>query len=84
MQQTASSLLNLKKVAECKKGEDNKMKAVEKSRAFRIEQEVIINAPREKVFNALTENVQDWWEFRIAPKGSHQRLHWNLFRVDNL
>lgn len=39
------------------------------SSAFRIEQEVEINAPREQVFKALTEQAGDWWEFRIAPKG---------------
>ncbi|WP_218276349.1 SRPBCC family protein, partial [Pseudomonas sp. FW305-BF6] len=44
------------------------MTALEQSKVFRIEQEVFINAPRERVFKALTENIGDWWEFRIGPK----------------
>lgn len=62
MQSTADSLLNLRSVVE-QKGENIKMSE------FRIEQELYITAPREEVFKALTKNVEDWWEFRIAPKG---------------
>jgi DNA-binding transcriptional ArsR family regulator/uncharacterized protein YndB with AHSA1/START domain len=62
MQSTASSLLNLRSAVK-QTGGMNKMSE------FRIEQELFIDAPRAKVFNALTENVEDWWEFRIAPKG---------------
>jgi len=62
MQSTASSLLNLRSAVK-KTGGMNKMSE------FRIEQELFIDAPRAKVFNALTENVEEWWEFRIAPKG---------------
>lgn len=36
---------------------------------FRIEQEIFLDAPRGEVFKALTEKVEDWWEFRLAPKG---------------
>jgi DNA-binding transcriptional ArsR family regulator/uncharacterized protein YndB with AHSA1/START domain len=69
MQSTANSLLNLQAIAE-KKGGDLAMSATEKeqNRVFRIEQEVLINAPREQVFKALTEQAGDWWEFRLAPK----------------
>lgn len=72
MQTTANSLLNLRTVVEKNEtGGDLKMTPAnqEQSNAFRIEQEVFINAPREQVFKALTENAGDWWEFRIAPKG---------------
>ncbi|QGQ48491.1 helix-turn-helix domain-containing protein [Metabacillus sediminilitoris] len=69
MQSTANTLLNLQAVVE-KKG-DLMMTTTdqEQSRAFRIEQEVLIAAPREQVFKALTEQAGDWWEFRLAPKG---------------
>lgn len=65
MQSTASSLLNLRMVAKEKGGKES----MEPSKDFRIEQELFIDAPREKVFTALTEKVEDWWEFRLAPKG---------------
>lgn len=68
MQTTAESLLNLRSVVEQSGGELD-MKSTEQGQVFRIEQEVLINAPREQVFKALTEKVGDWWEFRIAPKG---------------
>ena len=42
---------------------------------FRIEQEVFINAPREEVFKALTEKVEDWWRFRLAPEGNNFSFH---------
>ncbi|WP_223594289.1 SRPBCC domain-containing protein [Neobacillus bataviensis] len=72
MQTTATSLLNLRTVVETNKIEGESAVEItnqEQSKAFRIEQEVLINAPREQVFKALTENAGDWWEFRIAPKG---------------
>jgi DNA-binding transcriptional ArsR family regulator/uncharacterized protein YndB with AHSA1/START domain len=68
MQASANSLLNLRSVAETKGGKEMSTEQ-EQSRVFRIEQEVLINAPREEVFKALTEKVGDWWEFRMAPKG---------------
>jgi DNA-binding transcriptional ArsR family regulator/uncharacterized protein YndB with AHSA1/START domain len=67
MQSTASSLLNVRSAVK-QKGEMNKMSE------FRIEQEIFIDAPRAEVFNALTDNVEDWWEFRIAPKGVTSHL----------
>jgi DNA-binding transcriptional ArsR family regulator/uncharacterized protein YndB with AHSA1/START domain len=77
MQSTASSLLNLRSVVET--GGDLTMSEMDKiqSKAFQIEQEVFINAPREKVFKALTEQVGDWWEFRLAPKGVSSVLSLN-------
>ncbi|WP_099363930.1 SRPBCC domain-containing protein [Fredinandcohnia onubensis] len=70
MESTANSLLNLR-MAVHEKGGNDKM---EPSKVFRIEQELFIDAPREKVFTALTEQVEDWWEFRIAPKGVKSHL----------
>lgn len=62
------SLLNLKSLAE-QTGGELEMDHSKQAEVFRIEQEVVINAPREKVFKALTEKAEDWWEFRLAPKG---------------
>jgi DNA-binding transcriptional ArsR family regulator/uncharacterized protein YndB with AHSA1/START domain len=62
MEPTANSLLKLRSAIEQIGGK-------EKMSEFRIEQELFINASREAVFRALTEKVEDWWEFRIAPKG---------------
>ncbi|WP_342041793.1 SRPBCC domain-containing protein [Bacillus sp. OTU2372] len=75
MESTANSLLNLQAVVE-NKGGDFRMKATEQeqSRVFKIEQEVLINAPREQVFQALTEQAGDWWEFRLAPKGESSQF----------
>ncbi|MEH7235443.1 SRPBCC domain-containing protein [Bacillus sp. JJ1562] len=65
MQYTASSLLNLRAVVQEKGGNDT----METTKDFRIEQELFLEATREEVFKALTERVEDWWEFRLAPKG---------------
>lgn len=70
METTANSLLNIKYIVE-NNGGNSMMKSTEKeqSQVFRIEQEIEINAPREQVYRALTEEIGNWWEFRIAPKG---------------
>lgn len=68
MQTTAASLLNLKSAVE-QTGGDSDMTIQNQEKVFRIEQEVIIHAPRERVFKALTEQAGDWWEFRLAPEG---------------
>lgn len=65
MQPTANSLLNLKSVVE-QKGVGQKM--AETNQSFQIEQEIFIGGTREQVFKALTEKVEEWWEFRSAPK----------------
>ncbi|PWW31996.1 DNA-binding transcriptional ArsR family regulator [Cytobacillus oceanisediminis] len=72
MESSASSLLNLKLAAEQLGGE--KEMAHTEAKVFQIEQEVIINAPRHQVFKALTENAGDWWEFRLAPKGTESNF----------
>ncbi|UOK56553.1 helix-turn-helix domain-containing protein [Bacillus sp. OVS6] len=67
METAAGSLLRLKSAAE-QKGEEE-MNLAEQAKVFRIEQEVFIDAPRKQVFKALTEKAEEWWEFRLAPKG---------------
>ena len=71
MEPAAASLLNLKAAAEETGGKDMQNKV------FQIEQETFINAPREKVFKALTEKVESWWEFRLAPEGKTSTLTLN-------
>jgi DNA-binding transcriptional ArsR family regulator/uncharacterized protein YndB with AHSA1/START domain len=68
MQESASNLVNLKSFIE-KSGGELEMQASENAKVFRIEQEILINGSREQVYKALTENIGDWWEFRLAPKG---------------
>jgi len=71
MEATATSLLNLRKIVEQTGG---KKEMENQGQVFTIEQEIKLNAPRERVFKALTENVSDWWEFRLAPKGVQSKL----------
>ncbi|WP_191561267.1 SRPBCC domain-containing protein [Metabacillus idriensis] len=73
MQTTAESFLNLRSAVE-QKGEDIEMKSAEQAQVFRIEQEVFIESSRENVFKALTEKAEDWWEFRLAPKGVQSKF----------
>jgi DNA-binding transcriptional ArsR family regulator/uncharacterized protein YndB with AHSA1/START domain len=75
---TASSLLNLRTIVEQSEGE-MKMKSTEKPQVFQIEQEVLIQAPREQVFQALTEKAGDWWEFRLAPQGEKSSFSFDPF-----
>lgn len=65
MQSTASSLMNLRRAVQDKGGD----KTMDSTKDFHIEQEIFLDAPRNEVFRALTEKVEEWWEFRIAPKG---------------
>jgi DNA-binding transcriptional ArsR family regulator/uncharacterized protein YndB with AHSA1/START domain len=65
MQPTSNSLLNLRKIVQQQGGNVT----MNTTKDFRIEQELFLDAPRSEVFNALTEKVEDWWEFRLAPKG---------------
>ncbi|WP_421380487.1 SRPBCC domain-containing protein [Bacillus salacetis] len=73
MEPAAKSILNLKALAEITGG-DTKMKPSVQSKEFQIEQETIINASRTEVFKALTEKVESWWEFRLAPEGKTSSL----------
>ncbi|PLT27933.1 SRPBCC domain-containing protein [Peribacillus deserti] len=68
MQTTASTLLNIRSAVNQKGGN------IEKMNDFRIEQEIFIDGPRDEVFKALTERVEDWWEFRLAPKGASSQF----------
>ena len=75
----AATALHLKRYAELEETESkrreapsdsspNQEKQMESSfRLVKIEQEMRINAPREKVFAALTSNLNDWWPHRFKP-----------------
>lgn len=67
----ATSLLKLKnKVEDNERGITGMDNTPDKNLigSFQIEQEVIINASRERVFKALTEEINDWWAFRLGTK----------------
>jgi DNA-binding transcriptional ArsR family regulator len=70
----AETALHLKRYAEHTqaRGEDVPENAQEKNmegsfRLVKIEQEMRINAPREKVFAALTSELDAWWPHRFKP-----------------
>lgn len=69
----ASSLLNLKGKLEAKEGGEMDMESKANKLAFgtfQIEQEVTIEASPERVFKSLTEEINDWWEFRLGGQNS--------------
>lgn len=74
METTANSLLNLQTIVE---GSGREQMMNNNNNDFLIEQEIFMNAPREEVFKALTEKVEDWWEFRIAPEGKTSHFTFN-------
>lgn len=64
----AKKTADLEKPAVAKKTADEKKgKNVE---SFTIEQEFLLNAPRARVFEALTAEIGRWWAYRFAGKGS--------------
>ena len=71
----AETALHLKRYAELtqalsseREAESDKEKHMESSfRLVKIEQEMRINAPREKVFAALTSELDAWWPQRFKP-----------------
>ncbi|WLD91775.1 metalloregulator ArsR/SmtB family transcription factor [Alkalihalobacillus sp. AL-G] len=70
--QFSSSLVHLKNQIEEKErgmNMENKVAKLEVS-WFQIEQEVSIQAPKERVFQALTEEIDNWWAFRLSDKDS--------------
>ncbi|MGP4038644.1 SRPBCC domain-containing protein [Gracilibacillus sp. D59] len=71
MKPTASALLNLKSTVEQNGGTQT---MTTNNNGFNIEQEIFMAAPREAVFKALTDKVQEWWEFRLAPEGKKSQF----------
>ena len=73
----SSSLLNLKDKLEAKErgtlNMDNKQTKLEFG-TFQIEHEVTIEASVDRVFKGLTEEINDWWEFRLGGKDSKQLI----------
>ncbi len=41
---------------------------------FQIEQEILIEANKENVYKALTENIGQWWAYRLCGEGSTMTL----------
>ena len=73
----AGSLVGLKKLVESQEeggaamsAEASATKPAPKEPPFHIEQEVLIRAPRARVFEALTRDIGQWWAFRLTQEGS--------------
>jgi DNA-binding transcriptional ArsR family regulator/uncharacterized protein YndB with AHSA1/START domain len=65
----STSLMNLKEKIEADEGRKLKMENIEgklELGSFQIEQEIVIDAPIHSVFDGLTENINDWWAFRLG------------------
>jgi DNA-binding transcriptional ArsR family regulator/uncharacterized protein YndB with AHSA1/START domain len=75
--QSATSLINLQRVAEGQRGDQSGM-ANETGgpgiSSFQLAQDIVINAPRERVWEALTTNIDQWWAFRLGEEGSTMSL----------
>ena len=68
----ARSLLDLKQLAE-QPEQPEQPGHINMSR-FEIAQELTINAPRDKVWKALTTDIGKWWAFHIGTEGSEVSL----------
>lgn len=66
----ASSLLHLKNLAEEREKQTMDQTKAKKIDSFQIEQEVVIHATKETVFKALTEDINNWWKFRVGEENS--------------
>lgn len=67
----AGSLLKFKENIE--RGNEAMEQQLKKD-SFEIEMEVIIDAPREQVFKALTSDINMWWAYRLG-EGRASQLH---------
>jgi DNA-binding transcriptional ArsR family regulator/uncharacterized protein YndB with AHSA1/START domain len=71
----AGSLVGLKKLVESRQPEGGAAVSADNAKhpaaaPFHIEQEVLIRAPRARVFDALTRDIAQWWIFRLMQEGS--------------
>lgn len=64
--QDANSLLTLKEKIEQSNGRKDQMENGLKQDSFQIEQEITIHAPRGKVYEALTSDIDQWWAYRLS------------------
>ncbi|MGP4078563.1 SRPBCC domain-containing protein [Pseudalkalibacillus sp. R45] len=62
----ASSLITLKEKIEQNPRRNEKMENGLKQDSFQIEQEISIKAPRGQVYKALTEDIDQWWAYRLS------------------
>jgi DNA-binding transcriptional ArsR family regulator/uncharacterized protein YndB with AHSA1/START domain len=74
----ARSLIQLKNLAEEGKNGNMNQSIESKTGVFQIEQEIIIHAKKEKVFKALTEDINLWWTFRLGDGDSKLIFEPNL------
>jgi len=69
----SSSLTRLKSFAETNQG-TQQMSKTSDFKSFHIVQEIGINAPRDKIWKALTSEIGSWWAFHIGEPGSTIKL----------
>ena len=50
------------------------MSKAKRTGSLSIEQEILIDAPRERVFKALTTEVEKWWAYRVHGEGTVVKL----------
>jgi DNA-binding transcriptional ArsR family regulator/uncharacterized protein YndB with AHSA1/START domain len=66
---SAASLVNLKRHVEGQRGGQEPMAEVAGGAgisSFHIAQDILINAPRQQVWEALTAKIDAWWAYRLA------------------
>jgi DNA-binding transcriptional ArsR family regulator/uncharacterized protein YndB with AHSA1/START domain len=66
---SAASLVNLKRHVEGRRGGLEPMADVAGGAgisSFQIAQDIIVNAPRQRVWEALTAKIDAWWVYRLA------------------
>jgi uncharacterized protein YndB with AHSA1/START domain len=68
----AASLTNLKEKLEQEERGTSQLENTQTTAlgSFQIEQEITINAPISKVYEALTKDINSWWAFRLGEENS--------------
>jgi DNA-binding transcriptional ArsR family regulator len=66
----ARGLLHLKELAEERVEDDMEQTTEKEVDSFHIEQEIVIGANKEIVYNALTKDINSWWKFRLGEESS--------------
>ncbi len=74
--QWAQSITSLRRLAEQTQGEGTMSTDTKTYSISKFEQETVIDAPRERVFEALTQEVNSWWSLR---GGETRKMHLETF-----
>lgn len=66
----AKGLMQLKNLVEEREEKKMEQTTERKVESFEIEQEIVIQAAKETVFKALTQDINSWWKFRLGEESS--------------